>query len=172
MNFDEFTGQVQNRIEYADTGETLRAIRATLTTLGERLQEGEATDLAAPLPMEIDRYLIEADSGQSFEWDEFVERVWEREAMDDPDDRADAAYHAQVIVDLVRTQVPPSDFQQLRDQLPEDQDDEDWGKLFEVVDAGGWGEAEEAQTGGGPQPGDGSDDGTGADTGDSSGSEE
>jgi hypothetical protein len=31
--------------------------------------------------------------------------------------------------------VPPSDLQQLRDQLPESEDDENWGKLFALVDA-------------------------------------
>ncbi len=44
------------------------------------------------------------------------------------------------------------DFQELRDSLPESEDDENWRKLFEIVDAGGWGEAEEARTGGGPRP--------------------
>ena len=51
----------------------------------------------------------------------------------------------------VKTAVPSSDFQQLRDQLPEDEDDENWQELFEIVDAGGWNDAMEAQTGGGPQ---------------------
>jgi len=55
-------------------------------------------------------------------------------------------------VDLVSTLVPPSDLQQLRDQLPESEDDENWRTLFAVIDAGGWGDAQEAQTGGGPQP--------------------
>ena len=43
-----------------------------------------------------------------------------------------------MIVDLVETQVPASDFRQLRDQLPESEADENWDKLFELVDAGGW----------------------------------
>lgn len=131
MDFDEFTGEVQNRLELASTGETLRAIRATLTTLGERIQEGEAKDLAGTLPMEIDRYLLEADSGQRFDWDEFLDRVWEREEMSDPDDRADAAYHARVILDLVNEAVPPGEMEQVRDGLPAD---EDWNELFELVD--------------------------------------
>lgn len=131
MNFDEFTGQVQNRLALPSTGETLRAIRATLTTLGERLQAGEAEDLAGPLPMEIDRYLLEADSGQRFDWNEFLDRIWERERMTDPDDRADAAYHARVIVDLLNDIVSPGEMQQVRDQLP---DDEDWDELFELID--------------------------------------
>ncbi len=149
MNFDEFTGQIQHRLELSDTGRTVRTIRATLTTLGQRIPEGNAEDLAASLPMEIGWYLTGAvhEHGQRFDWHEFVDRVSEIENVDAPK----AAYHSRVVVDLVRTAVPPSDFQQLRDQLPESEGDENWRKLFEVVDAGGWGEAEEAQTGGGPQ---------------------
>ncbi len=150
MDFDEFTGQVQHRLELPGTGETVRAIRATLMTLGQRIPEGAAEDLAGSLPMEIRWYMTGAvhEHGQRFDWKEFVSRVSEIERIDPPE----AAYHARVIVDLVSTQVPLSDFQQLRDQLPESQNDENWRKLFEVVDAGGWGDAEEAQTGGGPQP--------------------
>lgn len=155
MNFDEFTGTVQHRLELPGTGETVRAIRATLLTLGQRIPEGNAEDLAASLPLEIKWYLTGAvhEHGQRFDWKEFVSRVSDIEGVD----RSDAAYHAQLVVDLVETTVPQSDFQQLRNQLPESEADENWGKLFAVVDAGGWGEAQEAQTGGGPQPDEGSD---------------
>jgi len=151
MNFDEFTGTVQHRLELPGTGETVRAIRATLMTLGQRIPVGAAEDLSASLPMEIQWYMTGAvtEHGQRFDWREFVDRVGEIDRADPPE----AAYHAQVIVDLVADLVPPSDFRQLRDQLPESEDDENWRKLFEVVDAGGWGDAQEAQTGGGPQPG-------------------
>lgn len=133
MNYDEFTGAVQHRLELPGTGQTVRAIRATLTTLGERIQEGEAKDLAGSLPMEIDFYLTGAveEYGQHFDWDEFVRRVWEREGMNDPDDRADAAYHARVVVALVAEAVPEGEMRQVRGQLP---DDEDWAELFELVD--------------------------------------
>ena len=131
MNFDEFTGQVQHRLELPGTGEAVRAIRATLTTLGERIQTGEATDLAAALPMEVDYYLTDAvaDHGQRFDWREFVERVREREGTDDG---AVAAYHARVVLDVAAEVVPPSELQQVRDQLPAD---EGWASLFELVDA-------------------------------------
>ena len=126
MDFDEFTGQVNHRLQLPGTGETVRAIRATLMTLGQRIPAGNAKDLAASLPMEIDWYLIEG--------------------VDPPE----AAYHAQVIVDLVATVTPPSDLRQLRDQLPESEDDENWRKLFAVIDAGGWGEARETRARDGP----------------------
>ena len=151
MNYDEFTGQIQHRLELPGTGETVRAIRATLSTLGQRIPEGSADDLAASLPMEIDWYLTGAvgEHGERFDWREFVSRVSEIEGVDPPE----AAYHANVVMDLVSTVVPESDLQQLRDQLPESDDDEDWGELFELIDSGGWSEAREAQTGGGPQSG-------------------
>ena len=169
MNFDEFTGQVQHRLELPATGETVRTIRATLMTLGQRIPEGAAEDLAASLPMEIKWYLTGAvhEHGERFDWQEFVSRVSDVEVTDRPE----AAYHAQVVVDLVRTQVPPSDFQQLRDQLPESEDDENWRKLFAVVDAGGWSETDAAQTGGGgggAQPGDESEGESETTSGDSS----
>ncbi|WP_435346703.1 DUF2267 domain-containing protein [Haloarchaeobius sp. HRN-SO-5] len=140
MNFDEFTGTVQHRLELPGTGETVRAIRATLYTLGERIPEGAAEDLAASLPMEIDWYMTGAvrDHGQRFDWQEFVARVSEIEGVERPE----AAYHAQVIVDLVASLVPRSDVNDLRNQLPESEDDENWRKLFTVLDAGGWKEHE------------------------------
>ena len=136
MNFDEFTGEVQHRLELPGTGETVRAIRATLMSLGQRIPEGNAEDIAASLPMEIKWYMTGAvhEHGQRFDWQEFVSRVSEIEGADRPD----AAYHAQVIMDLVGTLIPPSDLQQLRDQLPESEDDENWRKLFTVIDDGGW----------------------------------
>jgi uncharacterized protein (DUF2267 family) len=152
MKFDEFTGEIQHRLELPDTGRTIRAIRATLMTLGERIPEGNAEDFAASLPLEIKWYMTGAvhEHGQRFDWKEFVQRVSdiEGEGVDPPE----AAYHARIIVDLMETVVPPSDFRQLREQLPESESDENWRKLFEVVDGGGWGDAQEAQTGGGPQP--------------------
>lgn len=145
MDFDEFTGTVQHRLELPGTGETVRAIRATLTTLGRRIPEGNAEDLAASLPMEVDWYLTGAvpDHGQRFDWSEFVERVADIEGIEP----ADAAYHARVIVDLVHDEVPESDFRQLREMLPEAEDDENWRMLFEVVDAGGWSERQPADAG-------------------------
>ncbi|ELY50991.1 DUF2267 domain-containing protein [Natronolimnohabitans innermongolicus] len=152
MNFAEFTGEIQHRLELPDTGRTVRAIRATLMTLGERIPEGAAEDLAASLPVESKWYLTGAvqEHDQRFDWQEFLDRVDEREGP--RTGPPEAAYHARIVIGLVESEVPASDFQQLRDQLPESETDENWRKLFEVVDGGGWGDAHEAQTGGGPQP--------------------
>ncbi|WP_129113084.1 DUF2267 domain-containing protein [Halegenticoccus tardaugens] len=131
MDFDQFLGQVQNRARLASSGEALRTARAVLTTLGERLPEGEATDLAGPLPMEIDRFLTEEPEShaQRFGFDEFVARVVERERMSE-DDRADAAYHAQLVVDVVSDVAPPGEMEDVRASLPEEYD-----RLFELAEA-------------------------------------
>jgi uncharacterized protein (DUF2267 family) len=126
MNYKEFIGQVQHRLEYAQFGQAVRATRAVLTTLGERLPEGEATDLASPLPMEIDRYLSEAEHGQRFDYHEFLDRVGEREGVD----RSDANYHAQQLLATVAEDVPPGNIEKVRNGLPEEFD-----PLFELVEA-------------------------------------
>jgi uncharacterized protein (DUF2267 family) len=144
MDFDEFTGTIQHRLELPGTGETLRAIRATLLPLGQRIPADNAEDLAASLPMEIKWYMTGAvhEHGQRFDWQEFVKRVSDIEGSDP----SDAAYHARIVIDLVQTVVPESDFRELRDQLPEDEDDESWGGLFEIVDAGGWNAGQNTQS--------------------------
>src|SRR6056297_2708560 len=100
MNFDQFTGEVQHRLELPGTGEAVRATRATMMTLGQRIPAENAEDLAASLPIEVKWYLTDAveEHGERFDWSTFLERVAEIEQADP----ADAAYHSRLIVDLVR----------------------------------------------------------------------
>jgi len=126
VQYNEFVGEVQNRLELPELGRAVRATRAVLTTLGERLQSGEATDLAGPLPMEIDYYLEAADSGQRFDDGEFVERVADRANVEE----SEAAYYDRVVVGLVSELVPAGEIEQVRAQLPDDYDDP-----FRLIDA-------------------------------------
>jgi len=90
MQYDEFVGQVQARARLADSGEATAAVRATLETLGERIPEGLADNLAAQLPREIGEHLRRtvllagAGTGERFDRDEFVARVAERAGMQPP----------------------------------------------------------------------------------------
>jgi len=129
MQHDEFVGDVQHRLELASRGEAIRATRAVLTTLGERLQADEAADLAGPLPLEIDRFLHEADSGQLFDYPAFVERVAQRARVEE----ADAAFHAKVVLDVVEDAVPASELDDVTAQLPDEYDE-----LFELVGDDGY----------------------------------
>lgn len=113
-----------------------------LLTLGQRLPEGNAEDLTASLPIEVNWYLTGTvhEHAQRFDWSEFVHRVSEIDGRAS----SEAASHARVGVDLVHPAIPESDFRQLRDMLPERQDDGNWHKLSELVDAGGLSDAGEA----------------------------
>ena len=125
MNYKDFVGQVQHRLELDELGHAVRATRAVLTTLGERIDPGEATDLASPLPIEIDRYLIETRSGEKFTYREFVDRVAERASVDG----SDANYYAETVIGLVSEVVPAGNIEKVRTQLPED-----FEPLFQFVD--------------------------------------
>jgi uncharacterized protein (DUF2267 family) len=125
MKHDQFVGEIQNRAELASRGEAIRAIRCTLTTLGERLQPGEAKDLAGQLPMEVDRFLLDAESGQRFSYDEYLDRVADCEGVEHPE----AARHARLVVGLVSETVYASEIQEVLSNLPDEYLD-----LFELVD--------------------------------------
>ena len=122
MQHDEFVGHVQNRARLASRGEALRAIRATLETLGERLAGGEAEDLAAQLPPEIGDYLREVESDGSFSLDTFFDRVAEREGTDLPV----AVHHARAVVAVLQEAVSAGEMEDVRAQLPEE-----YNPLFE-----------------------------------------
>ena len=126
MKYDDFMGEVQHRLELPDTGRAVRATRAVLQSLGERLHAGEAQDLGGSLPMEVDFYLESVESGQRFGYDEFVGRVADRAEVD----RSDAAYYGKVVFGLVSELVSAGEIEQVRAQLPDDYED-----LFALMDA-------------------------------------
>ncbi len=114
MTFDEFTGQVQNRARLASTGDALRAIRATLTVLGQRLYGGEAFELSAQLPEEIKLYLQQAFPSETFGLDEFYRRVAEMEGVDLPQ----AVFHARAVISVLMDAVSVGEIRDMLDQLP------------------------------------------------------
>ena len=85
------TETVSDRTE-ADEEGAEDATRAVLTTLGERVSEDQARDLAAQLPGEYGEHLTEGESGQRFSEEEFVSRVDQRmETVEITGDRAATA---------------------------------------------------------------------------------
>ena len=126
MQYDEFVGQVQHRARLASGGEAIRAISATLGTLAERLYGGEADDLAAQLPREIQPYLQAIESGRDFDLREFYQRVSEREEVDLPE----SIYHARAVMSVVMDAVSPGEISDILAQLPEE-----YGALFQWEEA-------------------------------------
>ncbi|WP_229380147.1 DUF2267 domain-containing protein [Haloterrigena salifodinae] len=101
-----------------------------MTTLSERIQPDDAENLGAQLPDELGRFLEEVDDVERFDFDEFVNRVTEREEIG-VDDQADAAFHARVVMDVVAETVTNGEFEDIERQLSEDAG---YGQLFEIAE--------------------------------------
>jgi uncharacterized protein (DUF2267 family) len=76
MRYDEFLAKVRERGEYVDRAEAEAATQTVLAVLGQRLDRGEARDLAAQLPQPAAAVLVEQD-GPAIPYgvDEFLARV-------------------------------------------------------------------------------------------------
>lgn len=122
MQHDEFIGQVQNRARLSSRGEAEKACRATLETLGERVPEGLADNLAAQLPQEVGEHLRRTEvfggmgTGERFDRHDFIERVAVRAGVQE----ARAAYMARAVLEVVETATQGSVMAKIRDSLPVD----------------------------------------------------
>lgn len=118
MQYHEFIGKVQNRARLGTTGEAVRATRATLEVLGERLHHGEAGHLASQLPSEVAVFLENDRPDEAFGVDEFFERVGTREKVDVPD----AAHHARAVISVVKEAVSKGQVNDVLAQLSPEYD--------------------------------------------------
>jgi uncharacterized protein (DUF2267 family) len=140
MQHDEFVGQVQNRAKLPSRGDAEGATRATLETLGERIPETLAVNLASQLPQEIGEHLRRTvtmggtgtgtGSGERFGRDEFIRRVAQRSYTDEPQ----AAYQSRVVLEVFREATTGGSVDKVRDALPDE--------LRALVDAGSSGSLE------------------------------
>lgn len=128
MQFHDFLGQVQHRAKLSSPQDALRATRATLQTLTERLQGNEAVQLGAQLPLELAEFIYNvAGQSERFSSDEFFERVSDREGVDLPV----AVHHARVVIEVLQEAVSPGEINDIRQQLPAD-----FQRLFESGSSG------------------------------------
>ena len=120
MDHDRFIGQVQDRARLDSRGSAERATRATLETVGERLDAGAAGNLAAQLPTELGEHLRRTGSGPAEQMDlqGFLTRVSEREQVDYPE----AVFHARCVVEVLDEATTGSLTGKVREQLPSDFD--------------------------------------------------
>lgn len=122
MQHDEFIGQVQHRARLDSRGAAEAATRATLETLGERIPDGLADNLAAQLPPEIGENLrrtvtsVQSGTGEQFDRQQFVHRVAEAEKVDE----MAAAYHARVVMEVVGEATEGQIVGRVYDALPAD----------------------------------------------------
>lgn len=114
---DEFLDTVGERAGF-DSGEAARrAISAVLRTLGERLSEGEAADLALYLPEPLDEELVHADdrSATDYSYDEFTRRISRRESVE----TAEAEVHARAVGSALADAASDREVGAARKQLPD-----------------------------------------------------
>ncbi|WP_435178052.1 DUF2267 domain-containing protein [Halorussus sp. AFM4] len=125
MKRDQFLTEVQERAEFDDDQTANDAAEAVLRTLGERLQAGEADDLAAQLPDGIDEY-VATDEAEQFDFEEFTDRVEERLDTGVSPKHASQAV-ASVVVDAASTG-------ELQDVVSEFPRNEGYGELLALAD--------------------------------------
>lgn len=93
-----------------------RATEATLQTLAERIDAGEARQLAAELPDEIAPWLATTTPAERLGIDEFLRRVAEREGVD----IETAERHAAAVFIALQRAVSPQEFADLIVELPKE----------------------------------------------------
>jgi uncharacterized protein (DUF2267 family) len=120
LQYSEFLRRVEEQIaanwSVSDTAAE-NAITATLEALNERISGGEARDLAAQLPQEIQPALRpKAEEAEGFSLEEFYRRVAEREGVDIETARIDAS----TVMRVLREAVTPGELDDVMAQLSED----------------------------------------------------
>jgi uncharacterized protein (DUF2267 family) len=118
MQEHEFVSAVKESLSLPDNQSAERAVRATLTVLGQRLAGGEAKDLASQLPGGLKDVLPREGGGERFGVDTFYERIAEQEG--DGVTVAQARQHARAIAKGLETALTDGQWQDVTSQLPQD----------------------------------------------------
>jgi uncharacterized protein (DUF2267 family) len=114
MESSAFIGAVATRL--GTTPEQARAITtATLTTLAERIDPGEARHLSLRLPGELAAFAFAPnETAERFGLDEFVSRVGGRADTD----RTQATQGVRAVFATLRDAVPPTEYDHVVGHLP------------------------------------------------------
>jgi uncharacterized protein (DUF2267 family) len=118
MQEHEFVAAVKESLGLPDNQSAERAIRATLTVLGQRLEGGEAKDLASQLPGGLADALPNEGAGERFDVDTFYQRIADQEG--DGVTVAQARQHARAIAKGLETALSDGEWRNFTSQLPED----------------------------------------------------
>lgn len=130
LEANEFLNHVQQAAGLDSRMTARNATLATLRTLGERLSEGEAADLATYLPKEFADAVTESSTHEpeAYDVDEFVRRVADREGVGEDGARDSIA----AVMDVVAVAAGHHEVRKIRSQLPAEFD-----AFFESVETTG-----------------------------------
>jgi uncharacterized protein (DUF2267 family) len=115
MDYDQFISVVQNALG-SDRETAERATRAVLWTLGQRIGADEGVVYVSHLPAELGSLLHTAGGAQSFDAQEFVRRVANREDTD-PDT---AELHILVVLGALARALPDREYDHMVTRLSKD----------------------------------------------------
>lgn len=118
MQEHEFVAAVKESTGLPDNQSAERAIKATLAVLGQRLEGGEAKDLAAQLPGGLKEQLPSTGPGEPFDVSTFYERVAAQEG--EGVTVAQARQHARAIAKGLETALTGGEWNNFTSQLPND----------------------------------------------------
>lgn len=120
MNERQIITHVRERADLESTDEARAVTEATLRVLGSRITEPEAENLAAQLPESFGADLTwESDvEAESFDVEEFVERVADEEADDPRIEGGDPETHAKAVASVLTDAVSGGELSDVRAQLP------------------------------------------------------
>lgn len=116
MDYNQFVKEVQEKAGCGTKQEAVKAVQATLQTLSERLFKGEADQLAAQLPRELQLYLQEPQERGKFKVEEFLQRVGRREGIEP----RLAEQHARAVIEVLCKAVSRGEIDDVISQLPKD----------------------------------------------------
>lgn len=121
MQEHEFIAAVKESTGLPDNHSAERAVKATLSVLGQRLEGGEAKDLASQLPGSLKEQLPSSGAGERFDVSTFYERVAAHEG--EGVTVAQARQHARAIAKGLETALTDGEWQNFTSQLPKDYQD-------------------------------------------------
>lgn len=121
MQKHEFVSAVKESLGLPDNESAERAVRATLTVLGQRLEGGEAKDLASQLPAGLSDALPSEGAGEQFDVNTFYQRIADQEG--DGVTVAQARQRARAIAKGLETALTGGEWQNFTSQLPQDYQD-------------------------------------------------
>lgn len=117
MQYEEFVGKVEDRIQNPRSGEAEQAVISAFETLGERISGGEASDIAEQLPEELAEPLRRASGNpEGFGLEAFFGRVAEKEGTD----VNEATEHASAVMAVLGQAITDGELQDVSAQLPRD----------------------------------------------------
>jgi uncharacterized protein (DUF2267 family) len=114
MDYHQFVKDVQVKTGLQEKQQAVKAIQATLQTLSERLFQGEAEQVAAQLPRELQQCMKEPEQRGKLSYEEFMQRIGKREGIAPKQ----AEQHARAVIEVLCEAVSPGEIDDVISQLP------------------------------------------------------